>query len=119
MKQLTYISLAAVFMLIAWLIQRRLTKHDKPSLLDQQSIMAAGLICYGLMIVFNTYLTSLPIIRYDWSKVLGLKIISWPIEDLAYLVVALYVSPAVYAFWLKRYESKKTPPRIKSTSKSR
>ena len=45
-----------------------------------------------LTLVFDTLLTSLPIVTYDYTKLLGIYAGSIPIEDLAYtLAVALLV----------------------------
>ncbi|MCC7543351.1 lycopene cyclase domain-containing protein [bacterium] len=98
MKQYIYLLLCLVFMLFAWLIVQRVRYRATPR------ILKVALICYLMMVVFNTYLTSLPIVRYDWNKVLGIKMISWPIEDMAYLVVGLYMAQALYEYWLKQYE---------------
>lgn len=112
MMKYTYVLLGCVFMLIAWIIIQRLGFGANRRML----VVAA--FCYMMMVVFNTYLTSLPIVRYDWNKVLGLKMISWPIEDIAYLVVGLYMAQALYAAWLSHYEQKTSSP-TPSTSKVR
>lgn len=113
----TYLILGCVFTLTAWLIVQRLGYKASR---DMYSIAT---LCYLMMVVFNTYLTSLPIVVYDWKKVLGLKMISWPIEDLAYLVVGLYMAQALYAVWLdyyeKKYKTTRRPLKKKRTSKSR
>ncbi len=98
----TYILLGCAFMLLAWLIVQRLGYRA-----SRRMLIVTG-FCYLMMVIFNTYLTSLPIVRYDWNKVLGIKMISWPIEDLAYLVVGLYMAQALYEAWMNYYE-KKTP----------
>ncbi|MBP9827045.1 hypothetical protein KBC99_01030 [Candidatus Saccharibacteria bacterium] len=78
--------------------------------------------CYVLMVVFNTYLTALPIIRYDFAKTMGFTIITWPIEDIAYLVVALYMTPVLYTWFNKYYEQstsrKKSPAPKKKADES-
>jgi lycopene cyclase domain-containing protein len=49
-------------------------------------------VIFGLTLIFDTLLTSLPVVTYDYTKLLGLYIGSIPIEDLAYsLVVAIAV----------------------------
>jgi lycopene cyclase domain-containing protein len=111
MKNLTYLLLNAVFMLIVILAIHRIDPNPKP----RKHLLLAGVILYLMMVVFNTYLTSLAIVRYDWAKVLGFKIISWPIEDLAYLVVALYAGPVIWDYIYSRYEShnQAPPPQVK------
>lgn len=114
MIKLSYLLLNIAFFLIAALLIRKLDPKPKP----RKHILIAGVTLYLMMLVFNTYLTSLAIVRYDWAKVLGLKIISWPIEDLTYLVVALYIVPTLWGYFYSRYDQK-TPPFKKSTQKPR
>ncbi|MFO0954937.1 MAG: lycopene cyclase domain-containing protein [Candidatus Saccharibacteria bacterium] len=92
MKSYTYVLLNLGFMLVAWLLATRwLPRAD-----NSQHRLALAVLLYFAMVIFNTYLTSLAIVRYDWQKVLGFKIVSWPIEDIAYLVVALYIAPLLW-----------------------
>ncbi len=41
------------------------------------------------MLVFNTYLTALPIVVYNMNSILGIKILTFPIEDIGYLIMVL------------------------------
>ena len=103
MTRLTYLLLNSVFILIAILVVHKLDPKPKP----RKHLLLAGIILYFMMVIFNTYLTSLAIVGYDWAKVLGFKIISWPIEDLAYLVVALYAGPTLWNYFYSRYDTSK------------
>jgi small toxic polypeptide LdrA/B/C/D len=50
------------------------------------------LIILMFTLIFNTILTSLPIVTYDYTKLLGIYLGSFPVEDLAYtLAVALLI----------------------------
>jgi len=111
-RPFTYLALNLVFLLIAYLLVRRL----KRPVADQ--ILIITVIAYSAMVVFNSYLTSIPIVRYDWSRVIGLKLVSWPIEDVAYLVVALYLVPALYGAYMDYFSHAKkiTRPQSKLSS---
>ncbi len=113
MVKLTYLLLNIAFFFVAALVVQRLDPNPKP----RKHLLLAGIVLYLMMIVFNTYLTSLAIVRYDWAKVLGFKIVSWPIEDLAYLVVALYAGPTLWNYFYYRYDSSKSPASQKAGHK--
>lgn len=55
-----------------------------------------ALITFVSMIIFNTYLTALPIVVYNMNSIIGVKIITFPVEDFGYLVVALIILPALF-----------------------
>ena len=59
MEKLTYILLNGVFILIAALVVQRLDPNPKP----RKHLLLAGITLYLMMVVFNTYLTSLAIVR--------------------------------------------------------
>ena len=63
--------------------------------LDKAWIYTA-LITFVSMIIFNTYLTALPIVVYNMNSIIGVKIITFPVEDFGYLVVALIILPALF-----------------------
>ena len=54
------------------------------------------LISFGLMLGFNTYLTALPIVVYNMNSILNIRIITFPIEDIGYLVAVVLLLPALY-----------------------
>ncbi len=113
MRNLTYLLLNLAFVMMALLTIRKLNPKPKP----RPHLLLAGICLYFMMVIFNTYLTSLTIVRYDWQKLLGFKIISWPIEDLAYLVVALYTGPILWSFFYHRYEAQLKPTPQASSKK--
>ena len=51
------------------------------------------------MLIFNGYLTSLPIVSYNNSSILGVKIGSIPIEDFSYLIAAVILVPAIFNYF--------------------
>ena len=89
---------------IAWTIQRSLRVRLHP-----EAVVFSIAVLYVLMIGFNTYLTALPIVEYNSEHILGVRIITWPIEDLAYLLVAAILSPSLFTVFLKRYEKSTHP----------
>lgn len=59
------------------------------------------------MLVFNTYLTSLPIVMYNTSSVAGVYLSSFPIEDIGYLIVAVLLVPSLFEHFSNEKISKK------------
>jgi len=115
----TYLLLNLFFLFLAWLFMARFKlQPTKP----RPEFFLALIALYLMMLAFNTYLTTLPIVQYDWQKTLGQKIISWPIEDLAYLVVALYAAPLLWERLKEYYDEQTTldqPTSVKSADKPR
>ncbi len=56
-------------------------------------LMVVLVLC---MIVFDTYLTSLPIVLYNSNSILGLRVGTIPVEDFGYLIVAVVLAPALF-----------------------
>lgn len=54
------------------------------------------LISFLLMLGFNTYLTALPIVVYNMNSILNIRIFTFPIEDIGYLVAVVLLLPALY-----------------------
>ena len=55
-----------------------------------------ALISFVAMIIFNTYLTALPIVVYNVNSILGIKILTFPIEDIGYLIMVLLLLPPLF-----------------------
>lgn len=81
---IVFASLAALFVLIT-----------KPHL-NKRALRISGGLLLGCMIIFDSYLTALPIVRYNSERILGLRVGTIPIEDFAYLAVALVLAPSIY-----------------------
>ena len=75
-----------------------------------KTLLYTFLICLLLMLVFNTYLTALPIVVYNMNSILGIKIISFPIEDIGYLIAVVLLLPGLYR---KLSNEPRNPKRIK------
>lgn len=75
-------------------------------LVNKKAIAFTFLISFIFMVFFNTYLTSLPIVEYNDLLTLNIKIISFPVEDVGYLVVACILLPLLYEVFLKEDKSK-------------
>jgi hypothetical protein len=54
------------------------------------------IVSFMLMLGFNTYLTALPIVVYNMNSILNIRIITFPIEDIGYLVAVVLLLPALY-----------------------
>lgn len=48
------------------------------------------------MLIFNTYLTSMPIVLYNTGSTLGVYLSSFPIEDIGYLIAVVLLVPALF-----------------------
>jgi lycopene cyclase domain-containing protein len=87
----SYVAMNACFILVAAIFIRIIG-----SPLNKQAIARSAALLTVCMLVFNTYLTALPIVRYSSERILGLRIGSIPIEDFAYLAVALFLVPSLF-----------------------
>lgn len=87
-----YILLNIMFFAAAGLILLTL----RPLLINWRLVRTSSLIMFGCMIVFNTYLTALPIVRYNTSYTLNVRLGTIPIEDFSYLIVAVVLAPALF-----------------------
>lgn len=59
------------------------------------------------MLVFDGYLTALPIVEYNKNLVLGIYVGSIPIEDFGYLLVVILLGPALFERFIQNEERKK------------
>jgi len=50
----------------------------------------------GLMLIFDSILTGLPIVIYNAEHTLGILFGTIPIEDFSYLIVCLIITPALF-----------------------
>lgn len=65
-------------------------------IVNPKILVILTIIMLIMMLFFDTYLTSLPIVMYNNSLTLGIKIGSIPIEDFGYLVAVIILIPALY-----------------------
>lgn len=95
-----YAILNCIFIAGAWYLARRLKL-----IIHAQALVITLIALYVMMVIFNTYLTALPIVEYNPAYILGIYIVTWPVEDIAYLLVALFLAPGLYGAFLNYYES--------------
>lgn len=93
----SYVIMNIVFMIFALLLVLRLK-----TTLNRRAILLSSSILFGCMLVFNTYLTALPIVRYNSERILGWRLGTIPFEDFAYLIVAIVLVPSIFAYLKKR-----------------
>jgi len=70
-------------------------------------LLAIFAILLTAMLIFDSYLTSLPIVLYNTNSLLGIKIGSIPLEDFSYLIVVVVLIPALFEYFIKRDNDKK------------
>ncbi len=98
-----YLILNIVFLGIAGLIYSATpTRTSKIRRRNDRYIL--WFILLSLMVIFDSYLTILPIVTYNLNATLGLQLGSIPVEDFAYLIAAIVLAPRLYDFF-----SNKTP----------
>ena len=65
-------------------------------LVDPKVLFALCLIMLTAMLVFDSYLTSLPIVMYNSISTLNIKLGSIPVEDIGYLIAVIVLIPALF-----------------------
>lgn len=91
-RMYSYLILSMSLILVSVLLFLRLRlKIISPKII---TILASTM--FVMMLLFDTYLTSLPIVMYNNSLTMGIKIGSIPIEDFGYLVAVIILIPALY-----------------------
>lgn len=93
----SYILVNTVFIVFALLVVLRLNV-----VLGRRAILVSSILLLGCMLIFNTYLTALPIVSYNSERILGLRLGTIPLEDFAYLAAALVLTPSVYTYLKRR-----------------
>ena len=89
----SYTAMNVVFMLVALVIIVRLKV-----VLNRRALLISAVLLLGSMLIFNTYLTALPIVRYNSERILAWRLGTIPLEDFAYLAVALVLAPSLYTY---------------------
>ena len=87
-----YLTLSISLILVSVLLFLRL--HLK--LVDTKVLLILSLIMLLTMLVFDSYLTRLPIVMYNNVSILNVKLGSIPIEDFGYLVAVIILVPALF-----------------------
>jgi len=72
-----------------------------------QVTMAVSTVLIILMLVFDGYLTGLPIVEYNKNLVLGWHIGPIPLEDFGYLTVVIILGPSLFEYFIHHEKSRK------------
>ena len=88
----SYLTLSISLILVSVLLFMRL--HLKQ--IDLKVFFILSLIMLFAMVVFDSYLTRIPIVMYNNVSMLNLKLGSIPIEDFGYLVAVVILVPALF-----------------------
>lgn len=87
-----YLTLSISLILVSVLLFLRL--HLK--LVDLKVLLILSLIMLLTMLIFDSYLTRLPIVMYNNVSILNVKLGSIPIEDFGYLFAVVILVPALF-----------------------
>ena len=71
----------------------------RASLPNTKVLFIIGCVLLLAMLIFDTYLTKLPIVMYNNSSILGIRIGTIPIEDFSYLIAAVLLVPALFEYF--------------------
>ena len=89
LKYSLLIVICLVVSTIIGLVYNAKPKLDRPMLYT----LSVG---FFMMLGFNTYLTALPIVVYNMNSILNIRIITFPLEDLGYLIAVVLLLPGLY-----------------------
>jgi len=70
-------------------------------------LLYTGLVSFVAMLFFNTILTSLPIVVYNTASTLNIRVLTFPIEDIGYLLAVLMILPALFEKFINESSSNK------------
>ena len=84
--ELNFIFLITAGML-TWIIKSRYQCFTTPILLLPMLVLTA---------IFDNLIVATGIVAYDESKLLGIKLLTVPLEDFAYTIVAVLLVPAIW-----------------------
>lgn len=88
---MSYGELNFIFLIVAgiitWIIKSRYQCFTAPIVLLPMLLLTA---------VFDNLIVASGIVAYDESKLLGIKILTVPVEDFAYTIVAVLLIPAIW-----------------------
>ncbi len=88
----SYLILSVSLILVSLLLHIRL----RLKWINTKILLLVFLILFVMMIIFNSYLTGLPIVMYNSNSILNIRVGSIPIEDFGYLISAVILIPALY-----------------------
>lgn len=79
----------------------------KPRIKSPKAMLYTFIVGLFAMLLFNTYLTSLPIVMYNTSSITGIYLSSFPIEDIGYLIVIAILAPPLFEYFSNEKPRKK------------
>ena len=101
---MNYTLLAALGVLLAVLVDTVLLRTF---LLRRKGFWAAYVIVLFFQLVVNGLLTGLPVVRYDRDRIIGLRIVYAPVEDLLFGFAMVTITLATWV-WLGRRDAPAT-----------
>lgn len=69
------------------------------SLPKVSTLIRLGVILLGLTVVFDNYLTGLPIVLYNKNSLWGIYIWRLPLEDLGYVIAVVLLIPVLFEYF--------------------
>lgn len=76
-------------------------------LLRRKGFWVAYAIVLFFQLVVNGLLTGLPVVRYDRDRILGLRVVHAPVEDLMFGFAMVTITLATWV-WLGRHDARAT-----------
>ena len=73
--------------ILTWIIKSRYQCFTTPIVLLPMLVLTA---------IFDNLIVATGIVAYDESKLLGIKLLTVPLEDFAYTIVAVLLVPAIW-----------------------
>ena len=93
MSKYAVLSLSLILVTILLVIRFRLK-------LPKTKVLLALLVILCLMtLIFDFYLTALPIVLYNSNSITQLKILTIPIEDFSYTIAAVILVPSLFKYF--------------------
>ena len=92
-----YLLLNLVFTVIAFALAWPLRKS-----VSRKIAIPAGVILLLVTAVFDNLIVTSGVVAYEESKILGLRIVSAPIEDFGYVIVGVWLIPALWSYFARK-----------------
>ncbi|MFM6980162.1 MAG: lycopene cyclase domain-containing protein [Micrococcales bacterium] len=91
---MNYLLLNFVFTLIAIAIAWPMRKR-----ISRKIAIPTGLALAIITAIFDNIIVGAGIVAYDESKILGWRLLTAPIEDFGYVIVGVWLIPALYRYF--------------------
>lgn len=90
-----YVILAASLIVVTLLIVARF----RLKIASTKVLLSLIAILLLLTLIFDFYLTSLPIVIYNNNSILNIKIATIPIEDFSYTIAVAIIVPSLFKYF--------------------